>query len=214
MLQYITDSSAKRSVEDQIKEVLAAGCGWITIDPAGMTDDEIKSVVEKVMPECIEKQAFLILKDKVQLAKDINVGGVVLSQGSEFPSHARMTLGAAAVIGVEVSTADQISALQGLDVDYVVMNPYKICDVSNGNALGINGIKEFCSFMEGKQMELPRVAAGGVTYEDISPLMEAGCNGVAMSESLADASDIEAETKKAIALLKKFEEKELAKLDK
>ncbi|MDE6021939.1 MAG: thiamine phosphate synthase [Muribaculaceae bacterium] len=213
MLQYITDSSAKRSVEDQIKDVLAAGCGWITIDPAGITDDEIKSVVEKVMPECIEKQAFLILKDKVQLAKEINVGGVVLSQGSEFPSHARMTLGAAAVIGVEVSTKDQISALQGLDVDYVVMNPYKTSGDTDVKALGTEGIKELCSFMENKQMELPRVAAGGVAYEDISSLMDAGCNGVAMSEFLADATDIAAETKNAIALLKKYEEKELAKLN-
>ncbi len=212
MLQYITDASAQRSVEDQIKEVLASGCGWITIDPAGMTDDEIKSVVEKVMPECIEKQAFLIMKDKVQLAKDLNVGGVVLSQGSEFPSHARMTLGAAAVIGVEVATTDQIAALQGLDVDYVVMKPYK-ADSSDAKALGIDGVKELCSYMEGKELELPRVAAGGVAYDDIAPLMDAGCNGVAMSESLADSFDIEGDTKKAIELLKKYEEREQAKLN-
>ncbi len=213
MLQYVTDSSAKRSVEDQIKEVLAAGCGWITIDPTGMTDEEIKAVVDKVMPECIEKQAFLILKDKVQLAKEINVGGVVLSQGSEFPSHARMTLGAAAVIGVEVSTTDQISALQGLDVDYIVMTPYKNSGNSESKPLGIEMIKELCSFMENKQLELPRVAAGGVAYDDIASLMDAGCNGVAMSESLADAADLATETEKAIALLKKYEEREQAKLN-
>lgn len=214
MLQYITDASAKRSVEDQIKEVLAAGCSWITIDPAGMTDDEIKAVVDNVMQECIEKQAFLILKDKVQLAKDINVGGVVLSEGSEFPSHARMTLGAAAVIGVEVSTTDQIALLQGLDVDYVVMTPYKNCGNGDAKALGIDGIKELCSYMESKQIELPRVAAGGVAYDDIAPLMNAGCNGIAMSESLANASNIAAETEKANALLKQFEKREQAKLNK
>ncbi len=209
MLQYITDNAAKRSVEDQIKEVLAAGGNWITIDPARMSDEEVKALVEKVMPACLEKQAFLILKDKVELAKEINMGGVQLSQGSEFPSHARMALGAAAVVGVEVSTKDQIAALQGLDVDYVVMTPYK-----NGeNALGVDGIKELCQYMEDKQMELPRVAAGGITYDDIAPLMDAGCNGVAMSEALANAADITTETEKANALLKKYEEAEQAKIN-
>lgn len=210
MLQYITDSSSKRSVEDQIKEVLAAGGNWITIDPAGLSDDEIKALVEKIMPSCLEKQAFLLIKDKVELAKEMNIGGVVLSQGSgEFPSHARMTLGAAAVIGVEVTSTDQISKLQGLDVDYVVMTPYK----GGENALGIDAIKQLCSYMEEKEMELPRVAAGGVAYDDIAPLMEAGCNGVAMSEAIADATDIAAETEKAIALLKKYEKAEEAELN-
>ncbi|MDE6019272.1 MAG: thiamine phosphate synthase [Muribaculaceae bacterium] len=200
MLQYITDPTAKRSVEDQIKEVLAAGCNWITIDPEGMTDDEIKALVEKIMPACLEKEAFLLIKDKVQLAKEVNVGGVVLSYGSEFPSHARVTLGAAAVIGVEVATADQIASLQGLDIDYVVMTPYKTGD----NPLGTDGIKKLCKYMEEKEMEFPRVAAGGVEYDDIAPLMEAGCNGVAMSKAIANAADIAEATTKANSLLKKL----------
>lgn len=199
MLQYITDNAAKRSAEDQVKDVLAAGCNWITIDPAGKSDDDVKALVEKVMPACLEKQAFLILKDRVQLAKEANVGGVVLSQGGDTPSSARMTLGAAAVVGVEVENTQEIDRLIGLDVDYVVM-PFK--------TLGLDGIKNLCKYMEDKQMELPRVAADGVTYDDIASLMDAGCNGVAMSEALADATDIAAETKKANALLKKYEEKE------
>lgn len=204
MLQYITDASARRSVEDQIKEVLAAGCNWITIDPSGMSDDEVRTLVEKIMPACLDKQAFLLIKDKVDLAKECNVGGTVLSPGGDTPSQARMALGAAAVIGVEVTTTQDIDRLTGLDMDYVVM-PYK--------KLGLEGVKSLCSYMEEKEMELPRVAAEGVGYNDIAPLMDAGCNGVAMSEALADADDIAAETKKALCLLKEYEKKEQAKLN-
>ncbi len=203
MLQYVTDASAKRSVEDQINDVLAAGGNWITIDPTGMSDEEVRALVEKIMPACLEKQAFLLIKDNTNLAKETNVGGVVLSQNSDTPSQARMTLGAAAVIGVEVETTQQIDRLIGLDMDYVVM-PFK--------TLKLEGVKELCKYMEQKEMELPRVASEGVTYDDIAPLMDAGCNGVAMSEALADADDIAAETKKAIALLKVYEEKEQARI--
>lgn len=204
MLQYITDNSAQRSVEDQIKEVLAAGCMWITIDTTGMTDDDVKGLVEKIMPACLEKQAFLILKDRVALAKEINVGGVVLSKGGETPSSARMTLGAAAVVGVEVESTQDIDKLIGLDVDYAVM-PYK--------TLGLAGVKNLCKYMEEKQMELPRVAVEGITYDDISPLMDAGCNGVAMSEAIANADDIASIVEKSNALLKKYEEKEKAEIN-
>ena len=204
MLQYVTDANAKRSVEDQIKDVLAAGCNWITIDPSGMSDDEVKSLVEKIMPACLEKQAFLLIKDRVQLAKECNVGGTVLSQEDVTPSQARMDLGAAAVIGVEVENTRQIDRLVGLDMDYVVM-PYK--------TLGLDGVKDLCQYMQQKEMELPRVAGIGVGYDDIAPLMDAGCNGVAMSEALADAPDIADETRKALSLLKVYEEKEQARLN-
>ena len=204
MLQYVTDANAKRSVEDQIKDVLAAGCNWITIDPSGMSDDEVKSLVEKIMPACLEKQAFLLIKDRVQLAKECNVGGTVLSQEGVTPSQARMDLGAAAVIGVEVENTQQIDRLVGLDMDYVVM-PYK--------TLGLDGVKDLCQYMQQKEMELPRVAGIGVSYDDIAPLMDAGCNGVAMSEALADAPDIADETRKALSLLKVYEEKEQARLN-
>ncbi len=198
MLQYITDNKSRRSVEEQISEVLGAGCGWIEIDTDGLTDDRIKEIVVNIMPECLKHETFLILRDKVQLAKEINVGGVVLSQGSEFPSHARASLGAAAVIGVEVTTADQIAALKGLDVDYVMLT-------FSSAAANLDTIRELCSYMEAAEMELPRVACGNVTCDDIPALMEAGCNGVAMSGALSEASDMKAETIRAISLLKKKE---------
>ena len=204
MLQFVTDASAKRSVEDQIKEVLAAGCNWITIDPSGMSDDEVRSLVEKIMPACLEKQAFLILKDRVELAKECNVGGTVIAPGDTTPSQARASLGAAAVIGVEVENTQEIDRLIGLDMDYVVM-PFR--------KIGIEGVKSLCRYMEDKEMELPRVASVGVSYDDIAPLMDAGCNGVAMSEALADSDDIASETAKAIALLKTYENKEKEKLE-
>ena len=121
MLQFVTDASATRSVDDQIKDVLAAGCTWITIDPSGMSEDEVKDLVGKIMPTCIEKQAFLLIKDKTELAKECNVGGTVVGQGGDTPSQARLALGAAAVIGVEVENSQQIDRLTGLDMDYVVM---------------------------------------------------------------------------------------------
>lgn len=74
MLQYITDNKSQRSVERQVEEMLRAGGRWIEIDCEGLTDERVKEIVANIMPECISKESFLILRDRVQLAKDINVG--------------------------------------------------------------------------------------------------------------------------------------------
>ncbi|MCM1140173.1 MAG: thiamine phosphate synthase [Muribaculum sp.] len=188
MLQYITDNKSTIPVEDQVKKVLEAGCGWIEIDTRGIDDNRIKEIVGAIMPMCLEKEAFLLMRDKVELAKEVNVGGVVISLGSgEFPSHARAHLGAAAVIGVEVHTEDQISTLKGLDVDYVMMTPYKASETDEIQSLGVDGIRKLCDFMKSEQFELPRVAAGEAMAEDVKPLMDAGCNGVATSDLTAFA---------------------------
>lgn len=184
-IQYITDNTAAKKVEDQVRDVLGAGCGWIVVDTKSITDERIREIVETIMPLCLEKEAFLLLRDKVELARDINVGGVLLSlDGDEFPSHARSRLGAAAVIGVEVNTTDRIAALKGLDVDYAVLTPFKSND-SNATALGTDGIKKLCDYMTSEEIELPRVAAGGVMASDADALMKAGCNGVATSDEKA-----------------------------
>lgn len=209
MLQYITSNTSRRTVAEQVKEVLSAGGNWIQVTTDGLSDDQIREIVDKIMPDCLEKQSFLIFRDRVELAKTLNVGGVVVSQGADSPSQARMTLGAAAVVGVEAWNAEQIDLLRALDVDYVALRPFAGiagCDVK---PLGVKGISAICKYMESKDILFPRVATGGVTYDDIAPLMESGCNGVAMSESIADAPDIADATARAIALLRQYEKREL-----
>lgn len=183
MLQFITDNKSATPAEEQVKTVLSEGCGWIVVDTKDISDDRLKEIISSIMPLCLEKEVFLLLCDKVELAKEINVGGVVITLGSGiFPSHARATLGAAAVIGVEVNTIDQIAALKGLDVDYVVMTPYRSSDDLEQPILGIEGVKKLCDYMKSEDIELPRVSAGGVMADDVKSLIDAGCNGVATSD--------------------------------
>ncbi|MDE6097160.1 MAG: thiamine phosphate synthase, partial [Muribaculaceae bacterium] len=93
MLQFITNTDCKVPVKDQIFAVIEGGCRWVQIRMKDASDDEIKSVVNEIMPTCIEKEVFLILNDRVDLAKELNVGGVHLGREDMPPSKARMMLG-------------------------------------------------------------------------------------------------------------------------
>ncbi len=201
MLQYITNTDCKVPVTDQIREVIKGGGKWIQIRMKGASDEEIKKVVEEIMPLCIEKEVFLILNDNPQLAKELNVGGVHLGKTDMLPSQARVLLGAAAVIGTTANTFDDVLAVRSLDVDYIGIGPFRDTQTKKNLApiLGIEGIKSITSQMASKDITIPTVAVGGIKLEDVESLiLEAGVNGVAVSGAIAFADDIAAETKKFV----------------
>lgn len=188
-------------VVDQVFGVIEGGCKWVQIRMKEASDDEIRKVVEAVKPKCIEKEVFLILNDRVELAKELNVGGVHLGKEDMPASKARMILGPAAVIGVTANTFADILAVSALDIDYYGLGPFAQTTTKKNLApvLGIEGIRNLCFEMAQKEITIPHVAVGGIKYDDILPLLEAGVNGVAVSGALANAKDIVKETEKFVA---------------
>lgn len=203
MLQFITNTKVKTPVIDQIFAVIEGGCRWVQIRMKDASDEEIKKVVEAVKPKCIETGTFLLLNDRVELAKELNVGGVHLGKEDMPASKARMILGAAAVIGVTANTFADVAAVSKLDIDYYGIGPYNQTSTKENLApvLGIDGIRDICYEMEKNKIEIPRVAVGGITLDDVLPLLEAGVNGVAVSKAIADANDIVKATKDFINIL-------------
>ncbi|MCH5223070.1 MAG: thiamine phosphate synthase [Muribaculaceae bacterium] len=208
MLQFITNTKAKTPVVDQVLGVIEGGCRWVQIRMKDASDEEIKKVVEAIKPKCIETGTFLLLNDRVELAKELNVGGVHLGKEDMPASKARMILGAAAVIGVTANTFADVAAVSNLDIDYYGIGPYADTETKENLApvLGLDGIRKICYEMEEKQILIPHVAVGGITPDDVLPLLEAGVNGVAVSGAIAHSDDIVKATKRFLDLLPKTTE--------
>lgn len=206
MLQFITNTESHTPVVEQVKGFIAGGGRWVQVRMKEASDDEISEVVKAIKPLCIETETFLLLDDRVELAKTLDVGGVHLGKNDMLPSKARMLLGPAAVIGVTANTIDDVKAVKSLDVDYVGIGPYTNTMTKKNLApiLGLEGIRKICMEMQQLEIELPRVAVGGIKVDDVTRLMEAGVNGVAVSGAIANASDIAAETAKFLDKLKPF----------
>lgn len=192
-------------VEDQVLAVIEGGCRWVQIRMKDSSDDEIRKVVEAVKPRCLEKEVFLILNDRVELAKELNVGGVHLGKEDMPCSKARMILGPAAVIGVTANTFADIVAVSNLDIDYYGIGPFASTTTKKKLApvLGIEGIRKICFEMAQKEINIPHVAVGGIKLDDVLPLIEAGANGIAVSGAIAFSNDLVKETEKFINLLPK-----------
>lgn len=203
MLQFITNTKSKTPVIEQIFSFIEGGGRWVQIRMKDASDEEIKSVVDSVKPKCIETGTFLLLNDRVELAKELNVGGVHLGKEDMPVSKARMILGAAAIIGVTAHSYSDIAAVSNLDIDYYGIGPYAETSTKDNLSpiLGLDGIREICYEMEQNNILIPHVAVGGITTDDVLPLIEAGVNGIAVSGAIANADDITKATKNFLSLL-------------
>lgn len=192
MLQFITNTNSPVPVEAQVAAAIEGGCRWIQLRMKKADDDEIRRVVKLIKPLCEREEAFLILNDRVELAKELEVSGVHLGKEDMSPTKARAILGAGAVIGVTVNTYEDVLRVANCDIDYIGIGPFRYTTTKENLAplLGTDGIREICRRMRDDDITIARVAVGGIEEADIEPLMRAGVNGVAVSGAIANAADI------------------------
>ena len=136
---------------------------------------------------------------------ELRVSGVHLGKEDMDPMEARDILGPHAIIGVTANTAEDIIRFKGKDVDYVGLGPvhFTTTKAKLSPELGIEGVKRVIDEVRANGVELPIVAIGGVTENDIEPLLAAGVNGIAVSGAIINADDPVELTSKMIERLQK-----------
>ncbi len=206
MLQFITNTTSKVSIIDQVKAVLDGGCTWIQIRMKNSSEADVRNTIETIYPICKEYKAFCILNDYVNLAKEMNLDGVHVGKNDMLPSEARNILGAEPMLGVTANSFLDIVKYANLDIDYFGVGPFQYTSTKEklSPIIGFEGYKHIISEMNTNNIEIPIVAVGGITISDIDELMQIGVNGVAVSGSIANSSNIEKTTKEFINKLNKY----------
>lgn len=191
MLQFITHPSERYSVADEVKMVIEGGCRWVQLRMKDASDAEVKEIAEEIIPLCQETETILVIDDRVKLTMDLKVHGVHLGKNDMPATEAREYLGAGAIIGVTANTAEDIIAYKKVDVDYVGLGPYRFTTTKEklSPILGIDGYRHIITEIRKEGIELPVVAIGGITIDDISDIMTTGVNGVAMSGAIINSKN-------------------------
>ncbi|MBO5747891.1 MAG: thiamine phosphate synthase [Muribaculaceae bacterium] len=196
MLQYITNPNSTTPIVDQVKQVIEGGCRWVQLCHKQASDDEIKDLVAQLKPICSHAETVLLLHSRVELAKELELDGVFLEKGDMPPTQARDILGGGPIIGVTVNSADQIGQIRYFDIDYIAFGPYNA-----DNAVCLDDYSKAMQYIHENHIEIPVVAIGNITPSDAKPLMQAGVNGLAVSEAIADSDNLATTTAQFITLL-------------
>lgn len=176
MLQFVTTPTPRFTPREQITMALSAGVAWVQLKAPR---DILRAEAEAIIPLCREKGTILIIADDTELVKELRVHGVHLSPDSAMtPAQAREELGPHAIIGFSASSADEIMAVAGHDIDYVTVDQSILDRVAHE--------------ANGRGNRMPIVASGDINLLNMLPLLHHGASGVEIGASAMAVPDPEA----------------------
>ena len=89
MLQFITHPSDSMTIIDEIRSVVAGGCGWVQLRMKDASPEEIIAVAKEAKKICKEADCILIIDDYPDIAKELELDGVHLGKNDMSPTEAR-----------------------------------------------------------------------------------------------------------------------------
>lgn len=191
MLQYISHFTPQISYAEGIRMALEGGCRWIQLRMKDASAEEIIACAEEVIPLCRRHGAKFLLDDHVELVRRLGADGVHLGKNDMPVDEARKILGPDIIIGGTANTIEDIIRLHKQGADYIGCGPFRFTTTKKNLSpiLGLDGYKSIVLKMKELGIDLPIVAIGGITVEDIPAVMGTGVSGIALSGAILGAPD-------------------------
>lgn len=189
MLQYISHFTPQISYAEGIRMALEGGCRWIQLRMKDAPAEEIIACAEEVIPLCRRHGAKFLLDDHVELVRQLGADGVHLGKNDMPVDEARKILGPDIIIGGTANTIDDVIRLHRQGADYIGCGPFRFTTTKKNLSpiLGLDGYKSIVLKMKESGINLPIVAIGGITVEDIPAVMGTGVSGIALSGAILGA---------------------------
>lgn len=205
MIQFITHYTERYSYLDSVKLALAGGCRWVQLRVKETTEEELLPMALEAQQLCKEAGATFIIDDHVALVKKIHADGVHLGLHDMPIEEARRVLGPDFIIGGTANTFDDIVRHYQAGANYIGCGPFRYTTTKKNLSpiLGLTGYETIVKQMRAHQINLPIVAIGGITADDIPSIMKTGVTGIAISGTVLRADDPIAEMRRLITLTKK-----------
>jgi thiamine-phosphate pyrophosphorylase len=185
------------SFEEMTLRALQAGVKWVQYRDKDRSRRAIYE--ESIRLTVIAKKfnASLLVNDHPDIALAADAAGVHLGQDDLPVKEARKIMGKSKIIGVSTHTVEQARDADRDGADYIGFGPvFHTTTKDAGSPKGIEMLREVK-----RQVRIPVVAIGGITAENIGPVLETGADAVAVSSAIL-RGDIEENIKRFLEIIK------------
>jgi len=202
-MQFISHFTDKYTYLDSIRMALDGGCRWVQLRMKDAVDADFLRIGPEVKKLCEQFDATFIIDDHVNLIREAGADGVHLGKKDMPIAEARKVLGEDFIIGGTANTFDDVKMHYESSADYIGCGPFRFTRTKQGLSpiLGIEGYKDIVSRMKEASINIPIVAIGGITADDIPSIMNTGVSGIALSGTVLRADDPVKEMNKLIQII-------------
>ena len=202
MIQFISHFNDKYSYLDSIRLALDGGCKWVQLRMKDASEEEFLRNAHQARKLCDQYQATFIIDDHVELVRECGADGVHLGKNDMPIAEARRLLGDDFIIGGTANTFDDVLSHYRSSANYIGCGPFRFTTTKKGLSpiLGLKGYQDIVAKMKSQSIDIPIVAIGGITIDDIPSIMQTGVNGIALSGTVINAPDPVQEMKRIMLM--------------
>jgi thiamine-phosphate pyrophosphorylase len=191
-LHFITHDIPQHTHIEQAQIACSAGAKWIQYRCLTKTDEQLLEDIHAIADICDDWGATLIVTDHVHLNGKADIQGFHIENMEADFEKLREQLGEAVTIGGSANTLENLIRIAGESVDYAGFGPFynTITKPNDYPLLALTDYQKAVSELKQLGIDLPILAVGGVTKNDIDPLMATGIFGIAVSAAINQAEDM------------------------
>lgn len=179
-LHYISQGKTVDEHVENIHKACSAGAELAQLRLKNIKTNTVLKTAEKAREITAHFQTRLIINDYYQVAKEVKADGVHLGQNDTCPLTARKHLYSWQIIGGTANTLEQAETLLDKKVDYIGMGPYRFT-LTKANLSPVLGLAGYTAILEELNTQVPIIAIGGITIEDVPEILKTGVYGIAAS---------------------------------
>lgn len=164
---------------DRLKSVLDTGAiDCLQLRLKDVSDDEIRKAIDAILPLCADRDIPLILNDRPDIAKKSGVDGVHVGEEDASYDEARAIMGEEHIVGVSCyDSRHRAMELGEKGADYVAFGAFYPTQTKEAKTSVTPEIIEIWTTFT----TVPCVAIGGITADNLGPIVEAGADFIAVT---------------------------------
>ena len=190
---YLVTNRYQDSLESFLEKVETACRSGVTIvqlREKNLTTNQYYQLAKQVKEITDAYQVPLIIDDRLDICLAVDAAGLHIGDDELPVSVARQVLGPEKILGVTAKTIKRALEAETSGADYLGTGAiFPTTTKENAPITLISTLKTIC-----QTVDIPVVAIGGLTSENIDQLMGTGIAGVAVVRDLMQAEDIEVKT--------------------
>lgn len=192
LLYAITDDrwTANKTLIEQIEDTLEGGATLVQLRDKNLSEWTLLMEASKVLALCHRFGVKLIINDNVEVARKSGADGIHLGKDDMPVTEAREILGKTYIIGKSVKTVEEAIQAQADGADYLGVGACFATETKNdAEKIDIDVLNEIT-----RAVEIPVVAIGGITKNNMNELAGRGISGVALVSAIFASKDIVRDT--------------------
>ena len=191
LLYAVTDRAwvGRQSLYEQVESAIKGGVTCVQLREKQLNDEDFLKEAVEISALCRKYNVPFFINDNVEVAIKCKADGIHVGQEDMAAEQVRSRVGDDMMIGVSVHSVEE--ALEAVKNGADCLGVGAIFSTSTKTDVDVLPREVLCDICNA--VDIPVVAIGGISKENISQLAGTGVDGVALVSAIFGADDIEGE---------------------